>query len=54
MKLPKDARQTVRYNSDLYVKLKEKGWTVQKLLDWAIAQQSEVTTAITVKKPKKS
>lgn len=51
-KLPKDARQTVRYSSELYEKLKEKGWTIQKLLDWAIEQNTETVVKVNVKKPK--
>lgn len=51
MKMPKDARQSVRYSSELYEKLKEGGWTIQKLLDWAIEQQLETKVVIKVKKP---
>jgi len=47
-KMPKDARQSVRYNSEVYEKLKAKGWTVQSLLDWAIDQHSTTETKTTI------
>jgi hypothetical protein len=52
MKMPKNARQTVRYNAEIYEKLKEKGWTIQKLLDWAIEQNSKVSLNVSIKKAK--
>lgn len=53
IKYLKDGRQTVRYSSELYDKLKEKGWTIQKLLDWAIEQNIEISApSIKVKKEK--
>lgn len=42
MKAIKDSRQSVRYNSVIYEKLKKQGWTIQKLLDWAIEQNIKI------------
>lgn len=51
MKLPKDARQSVRYSSELYGKLKEQGWTIQKLLDWGVDQHVEIDIKARMKSP---
>lgn len=50
MKYIKDDKTSVRYNTELMDMLREKGWTPQKLLDWAMKQQ--INMEVTVKKNK--
>jgi hypothetical protein len=42
----KNTVTTVRVNEEMYTLLKRKGWTAQRLIDWAIEQKLKVTYEI--------
>lgn len=46
----KNTVKSIRVNDKLMKLLERKGWTAQKLFDWAISQKVEVETKIKVKK----
>lgn len=50
MKMIKDKVSTVRVNSEIQKLLEKNGWTIQRLLDWAVDQKIKVETKLKVKK----
>lgn len=52
MKLTKDARKTLRFNSEIMEGLEARGWTAQKIMDWAIEQLADVKLSVKAKRGK--
>lgn len=46
----KNTVKSVRVNDKILKLLERKGWTAQKLFDWAISQKVQVQTKIKVKR----
>lgn len=46
----KNTVKSVRVNDKILKVLERKGWTAQKLFDWAISQKVQVQTKIKVKR----
>lgn len=47
--MKKDISKGIRVNGEVMKALEKKGWTAQKLIDWAIGQKVKVKTTIEVK-----
>ena len=47
--MKKDLVKTIRVNSEIMKALEKKGWTIQKLVDDAIAKKVKVKTTIEVR-----
>lgn len=54
MGLKKDTVKTVRTNGDLMKALEKKGWSAQKIFDFALDQLADIKTDVRIRVKKKA